>query len=153
MRFLNLTGNCTGGTYSRAKRTTLTLISIDGVSKKLLTNTCRTLLINDMSNVLISEVTKCRENGVRSGLSKSAERCALDVVGKLLESVEVLKLTVTCDDLVKDLKKSLSTDTARSTLTAGLVNCEVKEEASKVNPELRRRRGNLGGFLWKRPTR
>ena len=37
---------------------------------------------------------------------------------ELLETIEVFHLAVSCDDLIKDLKKSLSTDTARSTLTA-----------------------------------
>ena len=82
-----------------------TLISIDLELDKLLADTCGTFLVHDVRNILVSEITKSRNNGVGSGLSKSAERVLLDVVAEVLELVDILESTLALDDLVKELKK------------------------------------------------
>ena len=110
-----------------------TLVGIDLELNKLLADACRTLLVHDVSDILVSEVAKRGDNGVGSRLAKSAKRRALDVVAKLLHTVKVLKLTITGDDLVEDLKKTLGTYTAGRTLTAGLVYRELKEELGDIN--------------------
>jgi len=71
MRLFHLTGDRAVGTYSCAERTALTLIGIDGVIQQLLADTGRTLLVLDMSNILIAEVAQRREDRVRSRLAET----------------------------------------------------------------------------------
>ena len=56
--FLNLTGDCACGTNSGAESTALTLVSDDFVGKELLTYACRALLVHDVSDVFVTEVTE-----------------------------------------------------------------------------------------------
>ena len=102
---------------------TLVLIDIEG--EKVLTYACGTLLIYNVSDILVAEEVEGSKNGVGSSLSETAERVSLDVVAKLLESVDILESSVTVGDLVEKLKKTLCTNTVGGTLTAGLVNREL----------------------------
>ena len=52
---------------------------------------------------------------------------------KVFELVDILNSTLTCSDLIKNLKQTLGTYTAGSALTAGFFNGELKEEFSHVN--------------------
>ena len=74
--------DCANGTLSCTESTTLTLISIDNEVEKLLTYACGALLINNVSNIFITEVSKCRNYGVRSSLTEAAERVLFDVIAK-----------------------------------------------------------------------
>ena len=110
-----------------------TLILVDGEGKEALTYACRTLLVYNVSDILVSEEVKSGKNRVRSCLTKTAKRVLLNVVAKLFKSVDILKGALAGSDLVKDLEKSSCTNTAGSTLTAGFFNGELKEEFSHVN--------------------
>ena len=55
------------------------------------------------------------------------------MVSKLLELVDILHLALAGCDLIEYLKQSLGTYTARSTLTAGLVNGELKVELGDIH--------------------
>ena len=121
------------GAVSCALATSDTLILVDVEGKEVLTYACRTLLVYNVSDILVAEEVEGSKNGVGSSLSKTAERVSLDVVAEIFESVNVLESAVTVSDLVEKLKKTLGTYTAGSTLTAGLINGELKEELSHVN--------------------
>ena len=56
MRILDGTGNCVGRTVPCTERTALTLLRIDMIGEKSLTNACRTGLIYNMGYVFITEV-------------------------------------------------------------------------------------------------
>ena len=56
MRILDGTGNCVGRTVPCTERTALTLLRIDMIGEKSLTNACRTGLIYNMGYVFIAEV-------------------------------------------------------------------------------------------------
>ena len=75
-----------------------------------------------MRNVLVAEEVKSGENGVGSSLTETAKGVSLDVVTKVLESVDILERSLAVCDLVKELKKTLCTNTAGSALTAGLLH-------------------------------
>ena len=126
-----------GDTINRAVLSALatadTLIFVDNDGKKALTYACRTLLVYNVSDILVAEELESCKNGVGSSLSKTAKGVSLDVVAKLLESVYILESALAVGDLVKELKKTLGTNTAGSALTAGLVNGELKEELSHIN--------------------
>ena len=125
--------NCITGAVLSTLTATDTLVSVDNDTGKILTAACGATLLEYVSLILLTEVAESRENRVRSSLTKTAERGGSDGVCKLLELFNVTCLALTVSDLGKDLKHSLGTLTARSTLTAGLVNGELKEELSDVN--------------------
>ena len=68
-----------------------TLVLINNEGEKALTYACRTLLVNDVSYILVAEEVKSSENGVGRSLTETAKRVSLDVVAKLLKSVNILK--------------------------------------------------------------
>ena len=110
-----------------------TLILVDGEGKEALTYAGGTLLVNNVSYILIAEELESSENGVGSSLSKTAERVSLDVVAKLFESVNIFESALAISDFVKNLKQSSGTYTAGSALAAGLVYGELEEELSHIN--------------------
>ena len=69
----------------------LALLRVDDIVEESLADACRASLVNDMSNILISEVFESRENRVRCCLTESAESVGLNVLGQLFESVEVFE--------------------------------------------------------------
>ena len=77
-----------------------TLILVDVEGEKVLTYACGTLLVHNVSDILLAEEVEGCKNGVGSSLSETAERVRLDVVAKLLESVNILESSVTVSDLV-----------------------------------------------------
>jgi hypothetical protein len=133
MRILYASLDSIYGALTCTSGTTAALISVDLILHKVLTYVSRTLLVNDMSNILIAEVSESGKNGVRSRLTKTAQRTCLDVVAKLFHLIKVFHLTVSACDLIEKLKKTNSTDTARYALTAGLIHGKFKEELSDVN--------------------
>ena len=126
-------GDSANRTLSCASTAANALLSIDGVVEECLTYACGTLLVNYMSDIFIAEETKGRDDGVGSSLTETAERILLDVNSKLFELINVRKLAVAAGDLFENFIHSAGTDTAGSTLTAGLINSEVEEELSNVN--------------------
>ena len=110
-----------------------TLVLIDNDGKKALTYACRTLLVYNVSDVLLAEELECCKNRVGSSLTETAEGVSLDIVAELLELVYILESSVTAGDLVKKLKETLGSNAAGSALAAGFVNGELKEELSHIN--------------------
>ena len=91
-----MTGGDVVGSDDRIRRAVLgalatanALFGIDDELNQLLTYAGWTLLVYDVSDVLILEVAESRNNGVGSRLTKAAQRCALDVVAQLFHTVEV----------------------------------------------------------------
>ena len=82
-------GDCTCGTVFSAKTAANALIGIDGEAQEALANACRTLLVNDVSDIFFAEVAESRKYGVRSSLTETAKRCGLDVVGEFFQSINV----------------------------------------------------------------
>ena len=121
------------GAVLRALAAADALVSVDREAEQVLADARRALLVNNVRNILVAEETEGRKNGVRSSLSETAERVGLDVSAKLIQLVDVLHRALTAGDPVKDLKKSLHTDTAGSALSAGLVNRELKEELRNID--------------------
>ncbi len=66
-----------GDSISRAVLSALaatdTFFLVDNEGNELLTYACGTLLVNDVSNILISEVLESRKNRVRSCLTETAK--------------------------------------------------------------------------------
>ena len=89
--------------------------------------------VPDVSNVLIFEVAQSGEDGIGSSLTETAEGVGLDEHAELFELLDIINFTLTLGDSVEDLVHSSGTDTAGSTLTAGLINSEVEEELSDIN--------------------
>ena len=112
----------------RAETADDTLLFIDSVGKQVFANARRALLFVNVSLIFISEEFKGRENGIGSSLTETAGRIRLDVVAELLESVKILGLALAACDLVKQFKKASCSYAAGSTLAAGFVNSEIKEE-------------------------
>ncbi len=81
----------------------------------MLADACRASLLGDVRDVLVAEIAEGRKDGVRSGLTESAEGSALYVSGEFLEAVDVFKLTLAVGDLREDLEK-----TERSLFLSGL---------------------------------
>ena len=125
--------DCIVGAVLSALTASDTYVLINSEGEHALTYACRTLLLNNVSDILIAEELKSCKNGVRSSLTETAKRVSLDVVAKLLKLVNVLESSLTVGDLLKNLEKSSCTNTAGCALTAGLVNGELKEELSHVN--------------------
>jgi hypothetical protein len=50
-----------------------TFFLVDREGKEILTYACRTLLVNNVCFVFVSEIFKCGENRVRSCLTQTAE--------------------------------------------------------------------------------
>ena len=95
-----------------------TLILVNCKVKKTLTYAGRALLINNVSDIFVTEEIKGSKNGVGSSLTETAEGVLLNVVTKLFELVYILESAVALSNLVEHFKKSSGTDTAGSTLTA-----------------------------------
>ena len=125
-------GNCTCRAILSAETASDTFFLVDVETEKALADACGALLINNVSDILVAEVTECGKNRVRSSLTKAAERSGLDVFAEFFETVDVFKFALAGDDLIEDLKKSSGTDTAGSAFTAGFVNGEVEEEAGDI---------------------
>ena len=125
--------DCVSRALLSALAATDTLVSIDMIIDKTLTYASGANLINNVSDVFLAEELKGCKNRVGSSLTKSAKGVSLNVVAKLLKSVDILKSSVTVGYLVKKLKKTLCTYAAGCALTAGLVNGELKEELSHIN--------------------
>ena len=81
--------NFTCDSFNRAvtctQRALLTEIGIDYVLHQVLANAGRALLIDNVSEILVTEGLHCRENGVSSCLTESAESAGLDILCKVLK--------------------------------------------------------------------
>ena len=93
----------------------------------------RALLVNDVSEVLVTEVSKSRVYRVGCCLAQSAEGVSLDCLAQFFELIKILHCALTLSDSCEDLEHSLCTDTARCALTAGLVADKFHIELSNVN--------------------
>ena len=71
MRLLDGTGNCANRALARTSRTALTLFRIDDVAQQALADAGGALLVNDVSNILVSEVLQGGQDRVGSRLEMS----------------------------------------------------------------------------------
>jgi len=133
MGFLDSTGDSANGALSCAGGTALALISNDAVVEQSLADAGGALLVNDMSYILIAEVTDGGKNGVGSSLTKAAQSVFLDICSQLFQLVQIFQSALALSDAVKDLIHTTGTDTAGSTLTAGLINGELEEELGDID--------------------
>ena len=90
-------------------------------------NTCRTTFFLDVRFIFIAEIAQGGQNGVRGGLSESAQRVFFDVVAESLEPVEVLRLSVAGGDFFKNFEHTAVADTAGRALSAAFVDGELEE--------------------------
>ena len=72
MGILDCAADCADGALSCAESTALTLICIDCVVEKTLTYACGTFLINNVSDIFVTEEFKSSKNGVGSCLTETA---------------------------------------------------------------------------------
>ena len=109
------------------------LFSVDPVFEQILTYARGTLLVADMCDVLVAEVTEGRKHGVGRGLSEAAQGVGFDEVAQLFHLVEHFHGALTLGDLVEHFEQTLGADTAGSTFTAAFVNGKLKEELGDVD--------------------
>ncbi len=126
-------GDGSSGAVLSAETAADALVLIDNEGKEILTDACRALLINNVSYILITEETESGKNRVGSSLTETAEGVGLNEGAELFELLDIIDLALTLGDSVEDLVHSSGTDTAGSTLTAGLIDGEVEEELSDIN--------------------
>ena len=98
--------NCINGTVLCALSASDTLILINVEGKKALTYSRRALLVHNVGNIFIAEELKSCENGVGCSLSETAKRICLNIVAKLLKSVNILESTLALDNLIEKLEKT-----------------------------------------------
>ena len=75
-------------TGSRAERTALTFIRIDLVLQQVFTDSRRTLLVNDMGNIFIPEITQCGEHRIWRCLPEGAQRTGLEMITELFQLIQ-----------------------------------------------------------------
>ena len=73
MRILNRAGDSADGALSCAKSTAAAEVGLDNVVNEVLTYACGALLVNNVSNVFVTEEFECCKNGVGSCLAETAE--------------------------------------------------------------------------------
>ena len=83
------------------------------------------LLVVDVSEILIIEVSHGAADWVGSGLAECTEGVVFGDLGKILELFKGLHGAAAFDDLGEELVDALGTDTAWGALTAGLVADEI----------------------------
>ena len=97
-------GNAIHRTVLCALAATDTLVLINHEGEKALTYACGTLLVHNVSDILVAEEVEGSKNGVGCGLTKTTERVSLDVITKLLKSVYIFKSALAVGNFVKNLK-------------------------------------------------
>ena len=128
MRHLDRALDGSDGAVAGASRTTFTLVSVDDILFEGLALSGRTFLFGHVSHVLIPEVVDGGQNGVRGGLTQTAEGGVFDDLAEVLQQGEVFHGAVTLGNAAKDFAQALVTDTARGALTAGFLHGEVEVE-------------------------
>ncbi len=109
------------------------LFLVDNERKEMLTYAGRTLLVLNVCDIFVAEISEGRKHRVGRGLTESAERRALDECRQLLETIDVLHLAFTVGDLVENFEKSSRADTAGSALSAGFIDREFEEELRDID--------------------
>ena len=90
-------------------------------------------LVADMLDIFFFKVLQGGEHGVRSRLSKAAERGDLNHLGKALEFFDIAHLALALCNAGKDLVHAGCAFTTRCAFTAGLFADEVHEELGDVD--------------------
>src|ERR1035437_8145705 len=108
-------------------------LGVDVVRDERLALAGRAALLVDVRLVLVAEVADGGEHGVGGGAAQRAQRAVGDVVGKLLEQLDVAPAAVAADDAVQRLEHTLGAEAAGDALTARLLLREVEEEAREVD--------------------
>ncbi|MNN64974.1 hypothetical protein D3C81_1804490 [compost metagenome] len=71
-----------------------------------------------MGDILVAKIFQRGQHRIRRRLAESAERSRLDLLGQLLQHIQVLHRALTFRDFLQNLQQALGTNSARRAFAA-----------------------------------
>jgi len=84
-----------------------TLVFYDAEGQKVRTYAGRTTLVDNVCFVLVTEIAQRGHDRIRRGLAESAQRRALDDLGKTLQGLDVFRNTSADTDALENFQETL----------------------------------------------